>query len=65
MAALADEIRTAGAERASETERQIRTADGSTDLFLSDNILDALADRLANRILSRAQRIDASENSPR
>lgn len=62
LAALASEIRTVGAERVSRTERPTRTAAGCKDLLYSDAFLDALADRLSIRMLSRAPGIHGSES---
>lgn len=55
LAALADEIRSVGAEQVIRTERPERTAADGKGLFLNEVFLDALADRLATRIFSRMQ----------
>jgi hypothetical protein len=63
LATLTSEIRAAAVERSVRPERPIRTAAVGTELRYNDAFLDALADRLAIRILSRLHEIQAASRS--
>ncbi len=63
IASLVSEIKITATKETGGRGTQTPTFDGAKEQLFSDAFLDALADRLAIRILDRAKGIDRSGNS--